>query len=57
MERNELNKRDRTFDSVTIKNAIRENCMNDIAYLLIQVIQSHQMLPEDLVNDALFAAS
>lgn len=57
VERNELNKRDSSFNSVALKDAIRSESITKITFLLAQVMQGHQDLKEELVNDSLFALS
>ena len=57
VERNEINKRDNSFNSVALKDAIRSESINKIIFLLAQVMQGHQDLKEELVNDSLFALS
>lgn len=57
VERNEINKRDGSFDSVTIKDAVRTASINDIVFVVTQIVQNYSQVSEELVNDALFATS
>lgn len=41
VERNEINKRDKTFESVSIKDAIRNSSINDIVFILTQIVQNY----------------